>query len=77
MLCPSAALAPAAAEHNYCVTSQHLARIMAMTVSSSFAGTIAGNTSSKLKHWLTNDSEHLCVQTIAAASAAALSLAAS
>eukprot|EP00775_Hariotina_reticulata_P003700 gene3700-3962_t len=31
-----------AAEHNYCVTSQHLAKIMAMTVSSSFAGTIAG-----------------------------------
>jgi hypothetical protein len=31
-----------AAEENYCVTSQHLAKIMAMTVSSSFAGTVAG-----------------------------------
>lgn len=31
-----------AAEQNYCVTSQHLARIMAMTVSSTFAGTVAG-----------------------------------
>jgi hypothetical protein len=32
----------AAAEHNYCVTSQHLAKVMAMTVSSSFAGTVTG-----------------------------------
>ncbi|KAF6253942.1 armadillo-type protein [Scenedesmus sp. NREL 46B-D3] len=31
-----------AAEHNYCVTSQHLAKVMAMTVSSSFAGTMTG-----------------------------------
>ncbi|WIA14409.1 hypothetical protein OEZ85_002935 [Tetradesmus obliquus] len=31
-----------AAEHNYCVTSQHLAKVMAMTVSSSFAGTVTG-----------------------------------
>ncbi|KAF8063742.1 CPK2 [Scenedesmus sp. PABB004] len=31
-----------ASEHNYCLTSQHLAKAMATTVSSSFAGTVAG-----------------------------------
>lgn len=33
---------PTASEQNYCVTSHHLAKLMAMTVSSTFAGTMAG-----------------------------------
>mgnify|MGYP001807216563 CR=1 FL=1 len=32
----------AASDQNYCVTSHHLAKLMAMTVSSTFAGTLTG-----------------------------------